>query len=144
MFKTVAVGTDGSDTATQAVEFAIDLAARYGARLVAISCYRPVDERRVLKDQEGAPPDIVWAINREQEVDATLSRVESRAHGAGLEVTTVASQGNPADVIVKHASEQGADVIVVGNKGMHRRILGSVPNSVAHNADCSVIIVKTT
>jgi nucleotide-binding universal stress UspA family protein len=59
-------------------------------------------------------------------------------------VTTVASQGNPADVIVKHASEQGADVIVVGNKGMHRRILGSVPNSVAHHADCSVIIVKTT
>jgi len=35
-------------------------------------------------------------------------------------------------------------VIVVGNKGMQRRILGSVPNTVAHKADCSVMIVKTT
>jgi nucleotide-binding universal stress UspA family protein len=36
-----------------------------------------------------------------------------------------------------------ADVIVVGSKGMHRRILGSVPNSVAHKAPCAVLIVKT-
>lgn len=144
MLNTVAVGTDGSDTATKAVEFAIELAKRYEARLVAISCYRPVDERSVLRDQEEAPGEIQWAINREQDVNATLSQVESHAHAAGLEVTTVATQGNPADVIVEQASEQGADVIVVGNKGMQRRILGSVPNTVAHKADCSVIIVKTT
>jgi nucleotide-binding universal stress UspA family protein len=144
MFKTVAVGTDGSDTATKAVTFAIDLAGRYGARLVAISCYRPVNERSVIADQENAPQEIQWSINREQEVESTLRNVESLAHAAGLEVTTVASQGSPADVIVKHASEQGADVIVVGNRGMERRILGSVPNSVAHKADCSVVIVKTT
>jgi nucleotide-binding universal stress UspA family protein len=141
---TVAVGTDGSETASQAVQFAIDLAKRYQARLVAISCYKPVDETRVLKDQADAPQEVQWAINPNQEVEANLSQVESHAHAAGLEVTTVASQGDPADVLVKHASEQGADVLVVGNKGMHRRILGSVPNSVAHKADCSVIIVKTT
>ena len=41
------------------------------------------------------------------------------------------------------AEDQGADVLVVGNKGMHRKILGSIPNSVSHNAPCSVIIVKT-
>lgn len=144
MVKTVAVGTDGSDTSAKAVEFAIDLARRYEARLVAISCYRPVDESRVLKDQEDAPQEIQWSINREQEVSATLTQVESRAHAAGLEVTTIASQGSPADVLVKHAADQRADVLVVGNKGMHRRILGSVPNTVAHRADCSVIIVKTT
>jgi nucleotide-binding universal stress UspA family protein len=144
MVNTVAVGTDGSDTASKAVEFAIDLASHYQARLVAISCYRPVSESRVLKEQEDAPQEIQWSINREQEVTDTLARVESRAHAAGLEVTTVASQGSPADVLIKHASEQGADVLVVGNRGMNRRILGSVPNTVAHKADCSVIIVKTT
>jgi len=37
-----------------------------------------------------------------------------------------------------------ADVLVVGNKGMQRRVLGSVPNAVTHNADCSVLVVKTT
>jgi nucleotide-binding universal stress UspA family protein len=144
MVQTVAVGTDGSETASQAVAFAIDLASRYQARLVAISSYRPVSETEVFKDQADAPQELQWSINPDQEVEATLASVESKAHAAGLEVTTVASQGNPADVLVKHASEQGADVLVVGNKGMHRRILGSVPNTVAHKAGCSVIIVKTT
>ncbi len=144
MVSTVAVGTDGSDTATKAVEFAIDLAQRYKARLVAISSYRPVSETRVGREQADAPQELQWAINPDQEVESNLARVEERAHAAGLEVTTVASQGNPADVVIKHASEQHADVLVVGNKGMNRRILGSVPSSIARNANCTVIIVKTT
>ena len=67
----------------------------------------------------------------------------SLARAKGLSVTVVASQGSPGDVLVKHAEEQEADVLVVGNKGMHRRVLGSVPNSVAHSAHCTVILVKT-
>jgi nucleotide-binding universal stress UspA family protein len=77
-------------------------------------------------------------------VESTLAQVEERGHAAGLVVTTVASQGDPADVLLKHAAEQEADVLVIGNKGMNRRILGSVPSSVARRADCTVIIVKTT
>lgn len=49
-----------------------------------------------------------------------------------------------ADVLVELADKHKADVIVVGNKGMKRKLLGSVPNSVAHNANCSVFVVKTT
>ncbi len=144
MIKAVAVGTDGSDTAATAVDFAIDLAKHYGARLIVISAYRPISETKVFRDQEEAPQEVQWSINPDQEVEAILSNVESHAHAAGLEVTTVASQGDPADVLLKHASEQGADMIVVGNRGMQRRLLGSIPNSVAHKADCSVVIVKTT
>ena len=40
--------------------------------------------------------------------------------------------------------ECGADLLVIGNKGMKRRVLGSVPNTVTHKADCSVLVVKTT
>jgi hypothetical protein len=76
---------------------------------VAISSYKPVDEVRVGHDQEEAPMEIQWSINPTMEVEADLSDVETLAHAAGLEVTTVASQGNPADVLVKHATEQGAD-----------------------------------
>ncbi len=47
-------------------------------------------------------------------------------------------------MLVDIAEAHGADVLVVGNKGMQRRILGSVPNSVAHKAPCSVVVVKTT
>jgi nucleotide-binding universal stress UspA family protein len=144
MLNTVAVGTDGSDTAAIAVDFAIDLAEKYGARLVAISSYRPVDELRLKHEQAAAPQDVQWSINPTEEVDATLAAVEEKAHERGLQTTTVASQGEPADVLCKHAEEQNADLLVVGNKGMQRRILGSVPNSVAHKAPCSVVVVKTT
>ena len=46
---------------------------------------------------------------------------------------------------MKVADHVGADLIVVGNRGMKgvRRVLGSVPNSVAHSANCSVLIVDT-
>ena len=143
MVRTVAVGTDGSDRAARAVEFAIDMAKRYGAKLVAISSYHPVSETRLRKEQEEAPQEIQWSINPMEEVEEILSSVESHALEADIEVTTVASQGDPADVLIKHAEEQDADVLVVGNKGMRRRILGSVPNTVTHKAQCTVVVVKT-
>jgi nucleotide-binding universal stress UspA family protein len=143
MVSTVAVGTDGSDRAETAVAFAIDMAKRYQAKLVAISSYHPVSETRLRKEQDEAPQEIQWSINPMEDVEAILASVEARALEAGLEVTTVSGQGDPADVLVKHAEEQGADVLVVGNKGVKRRILGSVPNSVTHKAQCTVVVVKT-
>ena len=144
MLKTVAVGTDGTGTASQAVDFAIDLAEKYGARLVAISSYEKVSESRLRHEQRDAPHEVQWTINPTEDVESLLSDVEEKAHEHGLEITTVASEGNPADVLCRYAEEQEADVLVIGNKGMERRLLGSVPNSVAHRAPCSVIVVKTT
>jgi nucleotide-binding universal stress UspA family protein len=144
MLSTIAVGTDGTDTAAQAVDFAIDMAKRYDARLVAISAYRPVSESRLKSEQKDAPDEIQWSINPTEDVDAILKDVEEKAQAAGLKTTTVAGDGEPADVLVQHAEEQDADVLIIGNKGMQRRILGSVPNSVAHKANCTVIVVKTT
>jgi nucleotide-binding universal stress UspA family protein len=143
MVNTVAVGTDGSDRAETAVAFAIEMAKRYEARLVAISSYHPVSETRLRKEQEDAPQEIQWSLNPMEDVEAILASVESRALEAGLEVTTVAGQGDPADVLVKHAEEQDADVLIVGNKGIKRRVLGSVPNTITHKAQCTVIVVKT-
>lgn len=144
MVRAIAVGTDGSETATKAVDFAIDLAQRYGARLVAISSYHPVSHDRVEREREGAPRDIQWAIGPHEDVDAVLAAVKTRAEAAGVQTTTLASEGDPAEVLVKHAGEQAADVLVVGNKGMQRRVLGSVPNTVTHRANCTVVVVKTT
>jgi nucleotide-binding universal stress UspA family protein len=144
MVRTIAVGTDGTPTASKAVDFAIDMAQRYSARLVVISSYRPVAEDRLRREQARAPVEMSWAINPTSEVDAVLEAAAYKAQGQGLKVTTVASEGDPADVLCKFAAEHEADILVVGNKGMQRRILGSVPNSVAHKAPCSVLVVKTT
>jgi len=144
MIKVVAVGTDGSETADKAVEFALEMAQKYGARLVVASSYKPVNEDTIRHDQKDAPEDIQWSINPTQEVDATLRKVEERARERSIEAVSEAREGEPADVLCEIAEQHGADVIVVGNRGMHRRVLGSVPNSVSHKAPCSVMIVKTT
>jgi nucleotide-binding universal stress UspA family protein len=144
MLQTIAVGTDGSDTASKAVDFAMDLAEKYGARLVVASSYEPVSEDRLRKEQSDAPEDIQWSINPTEDVDAALRKAEEQAKERGLKTTSEARQGDPADVLCDIAEDQDADLLVVGNKGMQRRILGSVPNSVSHKAPCSVVIVKTT
>ena len=144
MIGTITVGTDGSGTADKAVEFAIDLAEKFGAKLVIASSYRPVSEDKVRQEQREAPEDIQWSINPTEDVDSTLKSVEERARERGLEATSEAREGDPADVLCEIAEQHGADLLVVGNKGMQRRVLGSVPNSVSHKAPCSVVIVKTT
>lgn len=144
MIATIAVGTDGSGTAAKAVEAAVDLASRYDARLVFISAYRPVDEHRLRKEKRDAPADIQWTINPEEDVEASLSAATAIADERGLRWTSEAAQGDPADVLVDLAAKHDADVLVIGNRGMNRRVLGSVPNSVTHKAACSVLVVKTT
>jgi nucleotide-binding universal stress UspA family protein len=144
MLKTIAVGTDGSETADKAVDFAFDLAEKYGSHVVIGSSYRPVSEDRVRREQKEAPEDIQWSINPMEDVDSTLRAAEERARKRGLKTTSEAREGDPADVLCDIAEQHGADLLVVGNKGMQRRILGSVPNSVSHKAPCSVVIVKTT
>ena len=79
--------------------------------------------------------------------NAAQQMLEKVAEEVGdLEVQIHTESGNPADVIVRVADQVGADLIVVGSKGMSgtRRFLGSVPNSVAHKAGCHVLVAKTT
>jgi nucleotide-binding universal stress UspA family protein len=144
MVQTVAVGTDGSGTASKAVDFAIDLAARYDAKIVFISAYTPVSEARLKREARDTPEELQWTINPAEDVDATLRECEERAEERGVRWASEARQGDAAKVLVELAASNGADVLVIGNKGMDRKVLGSVPNSVSHNAPCSVLIVKTT
>ena len=147
MFKSIVVGTDGSDTATQAVREAGDLARSIGARLELVSAYEPVSAQRLREERREAPEDLQWAINPREDVDATLDVAAGLAREAGVDVNVYARQGDPADAILDVAEEREADLVVVGNKGMtgaKRFLLGSVPNKVSHHAPCSVLIIRTT
>ena len=147
MFRSIVVGTDGSDTATQAVRQAVGLARAVGARLELVSAYEPVPEQRLAEERRNAPADMQWAISPREDVDATLEAAASIAREEGVEVEMSPRQGDPADAILDVAEEHDADLIVVGNKGMtgaKRFLLGSVPNKVSHHAPCSVLIIRTT
>jgi nucleotide-binding universal stress UspA family protein len=147
MFRSIVVGTDGSDTAAQAVTHAVELARSLGATLEIVSAFEPVAAQRLRHERIDAPEDLQWAINPRQEVDATLEAASKIAADAGVSATTYARQGDPADAIIDVAEERDADLIIVGNKGMtgaRRFLLGSVPNRISHHAPCSVLIIRTT
>lgn len=147
MFTRIVVGTDGSDTAAEAVGQAVDLAKLAGAQLSIVSAYEPVSKRQVEKEQLDAPADVQHEIGPREDVNLVLDAAAAEARKAGIEAQTHPVEGDPAEAILNVAEETGADLIVVGNKGMtgaRRFLLGSVPNNVSHHAPCSVIIVRTT
>ncbi len=147
MFTRIVVGTDGSETAAEAVRQAIDLAKISGATLSIVSAYSPVPERKVKDRQRDAPADVQYEIGPREDVNLILDAAAAEARKEEIEVQTHPVEGDPAEAILNVAEETGADLIVVGNKGMtgaRRFVLGSVPNNISHHAPCSVIIVRTT
>jgi len=141
MFSSVVVGTDGSDTADETVRHAISIAKLSGATLHIVTAYKPRPVRT-----GSVPEEFRDQLASDGSADALLEDQCSRARTAGIEVQGHTGTGDPAEAIVRVAEQEHADLIVVGNKGMAgvRRVLGSVPNSVAHQAPCAVFIVQTT
>jgi nucleotide-binding universal stress UspA family protein len=147
MFGSIVVGTDGSETAGEAVRQATELAKAVGAQIHLVSAFEPVGNQRLREERQQVPEDMSWAVNQREDVDATLREAAEQIQEAGVQVETNARQGDPADAILDVAEEKNADLIVVGNKGMSgakRFLLGSVPNKVSHHAPCSVMIIRTT
>ena len=137
MVSTVAVGTDGSETASEAVNQAAEFARRFDAKLVLLSAFKSDPPSPDSNEAE-------WSYRPAAQLREILSRTEAQMNEQGIECTTAVDEGDPADVLVRLANECSADILVIGNKGMQRKLLGSVPNSVTHKADCSVLVVKTT
>ena len=147
MFGSIVVGTDGSETANEAVRQATELAKAVGGRVHLVSAFEPVGNQRLREERQQVPEDMQWMVNPREDVDATLRDAGGAIEEAGVQVETYAREGDPADAILDVAEEQNADLIVVGNKGMtgaKRFLLGSVPNKVSHHAPCSVLIIRTT
>ena len=141
MLSIVAVGTDGSSTASKAVEAAADIAQRFDARLVLLSAFEGSDSPT---GSGSGSDERQWAFNNDARVRELLHRTEQELRERKIECTTMLDEGDPAEVLIRLAEECDADLLVIGNRGMERRVLGSVPNTVTHKATCSVYVVKTT
>jgi nucleotide-binding universal stress UspA family protein len=147
MYDSIVVGTDGSETAKEAVRQASELAKTVGAKLHLVSAYEPVPEGRLRQERQQVPDDMQWMVNPKEDVNNTLKAAAEELEEKGVEVDIHAREGDPADAILDVAEEEKADLIVVGNKGMtgaRRFLLGSVPNKVSHHAPSSVMIIRTT
>jgi len=120
MYSKILIATDGSPTAAHAARIGADLAKATGAKALLLHVGEPGDGAAVLNK---ALADLA------------------------IPADTRTVDGDPADKILEVAEDEGADLIVIGNKGMtgaRRFLLGSVPNQVSHHAPCNVLIVKTT
>ncbi len=143
VFSTIVVGTDGSETASEAVALAVQLARQNSARLhLVVGAHSSVAVSVPSGGANVSDPSPGPLLR--QAAKSVLESIPGGVEGLDLEIHT--DVGSPADVIVRVADEVGADLIVVGSKGMQgkRRILGSVPNTVAHKAGCHVLVAKTT
>ncbi|MFJ5845410.1 universal stress protein [Streptomyces sp. NPDC092903] len=146
-YRTVVVGTDGSESSLAAVEGAARLAAACGAELVIACAYVPMrgPELAVAQDQLGAE---AYQVVGSAPAEDTLRTAKDRARVQGaVKLRSVAVQDEPVAALVRIARECSADLLVVGNRGLRSlagRILGSVPADVARKAGLDVLIVHTT
>ena len=141
MFSTIVVGTDGSATAALAVAQAAQLARQSSATLHLVAAFQM--PASVVADPLSGTILGQFTTSEEQLSAAQQMLEEVAGELTDIDIELHAKSGAPATVI---AEEVGADLIVVGSKGMQgaRRIIGSVPNTVAHSANCHVLIAKTT
>jgi nucleotide-binding universal stress UspA family protein len=144
MFKSIVVGTNGTETADKAVSRAVELAKLTGAALHVVSASEPAPTH--VGGSRPPAEAAEWAVTPHFKVDAVLDRATDIARADGIDVEVHGPKGDAASALLSAAEEYDADLIVLGSKGMQgaRRVLGSVPNTVSHRASCDVLIVQTT
>ena len=144
MFGVILVGTDGSLTADQAVARAAELAAQGGSALHIVTVYRSNLVRKLEAERASSSEEIDMSLSLDDEARATLRGASVLALQTGVTAEEHAVEGDPARMILKTAEDLAADLIVVGSKGLERRVFGSVPNTITHEANCDVLVVHTT
>lgn len=147
-YRTVVVGTDGSETSFRAVDRAASLARDAGATLVIACAYFPASDKDTARDRDVLGADAAYQVVGSAPAEDTVRTAHDRAIAAGAtKVETVVVQGKPADTLQRVAAERRADLLVVGNRGLNTlagRIVGSVPLDVARHTPVDVLIVHTT
>lgn len=144
-YKTVAVGTDGSDSSYRAVDKAAEIAADSGATLLIICAYHP---ERDTEDADHALGGDAFLVVGSSPAEQKLATARDRAEKAGAtNVESVAREGDPVEVVTRVIGDTKADLVVVGNRGLNTlggRLLGSVPQSISRQSSTDVLIVHTT
>ncbi|MBN9744490.1 MULTISPECIES: universal stress protein [Amycolatopsis] len=147
VYRTVVVGTDGSDSSFAAVDKAAGVAADAGATLVVVCAYHPASRQDVERAQDELGDEAYQVVGSAPAEDTLQSARDRAAKAGAANIETVALEGQPVDMLRKVVKDREADLLVVGNRGLNTltgRILGSVPSEVARKSGVDVLIVHTT
>lgn len=145
-YRTVVVGTDGSDSSYRAVDKAAALAGDAEATLVIACAYYPADPKDTESAQDSLGAD-AYQVTGSAPTYEILRSARERAVAAGAaNIVERAIVGTPVDSLLDLVEEVDADLLVVGNRGLNTltgRLLGSVPSDAARKSRCDVLIVHT-
>lgn len=139
MYSKILVPIDGSEFANNAELHAIFLAKTCGAEIIALS----VSENHFVNGI--SLNDEIEQLNHllNERCKEDLKSFEN-LNTDGVKITPVIEEGSPAKMILKVASEENVDLIVIGSSGkssFDRFILGSVSDKVVNAAKCPVLVV---
>jgi nucleotide-binding universal stress UspA family protein len=143
LIKNILVAVDGSDCSYHALDFALDLARKYSAKILVLTVvppvFLPISSLNVMKSK--AVEEVT--IELENSFKAILSKANEKAKKQ-VNVLTRLGHGSPDEVIIKTAKSEKIDMIIVGSRGLVRKdsALGSVSSRVVDNAACPVLVVK--
>jgi len=148
MFSHILVAVDGSNAARMALSCAIREADAHGAALHVVYVVQTgfwtagsVQDSADEANQQ-AYESAVMTLKREAE-SVTRAAIES-AEEAGVTATASVRFGHPGEQIITAAQEAGADLLVIGSRGMgaaERFILGSVSSFVVAHSPISAMVV---
>ncbi|WP_280447862.1 universal stress protein [Nocardia cyriacigeorgica] len=143
-YRTIVVGTDGSDSSYVAVDKAAALAGAAGSTLIVACAYYPTDDREVAAAAD-VLKDEAYQVRGSAPTNEILRTARDRATAAGAkEIVERAIVGEPVESLLDLVKETQADLLVVGNRGLNTltgRLLGSVPSDVARKSRSPVLIV---
>lgn len=150
MIRNVLVAVDGSENSVRALDFALDLAEKYGAAVTVLN----VSELPAMGAIPQEPAAVagggmtIFAKDLGRFHEEILSRAVAHAKEVkpNVPVASRLRDGDPALEIVAEVKERGFDIVVVGHVGIGRVKeflgLGGISEKVAHLAPCPVVIVR--
>jgi nucleotide-binding universal stress UspA family protein len=148
-YRTVVVGTDGSESSLRAVARAGAIAGACGATLVIACAYLPtdVDDREMARAQDTLRDDAYQIVGSHPAEDTVRTAAERAGKAGARDVKTLAVEGSPVEALLDVVRRESADLLVVGNRGLagiKGRLLGSVPADATRRSTCDVLVVHTT
>lgn len=147
-YKTIVVGTDGSDLAEPTVARAAWLAAREGAELVIVCAWTSMSRRAEAKNVNalGADPSTLGQVQGRSAATLALQEGVKVAKEGGAHVkAALLVDGEPAAALLQVAGQYSADLVVIGairDRSIADRLLGTVATDVVRRATCEVLIVR--
>ena len=137
MYKHIVVAIDGSDNAMRALAQAADIAKACDDVQVDLLSVIAID---VYSDMVYDPIEAHGDSQREA-VQPAVDALKA----AGIDPDVVLMHGRPADEIVRYLETSGADLMVIGSRGLNALqefAIGSVSHKVIKHAKCPVLVVK--